>query len=164
MEARILQINISPGGVPKRAISHGRVTPVGLEGDLHNHPNIHGGPEKAVLLIAAETVDELREAGWPVYYGALGENLTTRGLDYRQLRVGQQLRAGTAILEISRVRAPCSTLDVYGPGIQKEIYDAQVKAGDPSSPRWGRSGFYTRVLQAGDVFVQDIISVEATLA
>ncbi len=164
MEASILQINISSGGVPKRAISHGRITPVGLEGDLHNHPNIHGGPEKAVLLIAAETVDDLREAGWPVYYGALGENLTTRGLDYRQLRVGQQLRAGTAILEISRVRGPCATLDVYGPDIKKEIYDAQVKAGDPSSPRWGRSGFYTRVLQTGDVFVHDIISVEATLA
>ncbi len=164
MQGAIIQINISRGGVPKRAVPHGRITPLGLEGDLHSHPNIHGGPEKAILLIAAETVDELGQAGWPVFFGALGENLTTRGLDRRLLRIGQQLRAGTALLEISRVRVPCSTLDVYGPGIQKELYDAQVRVGDPSSPRWGRSGFYARVLEPGEVYVHDIISVEATLA
>jgi MOSC domain-containing protein YiiM len=164
MEGRIVQISMSAGGVPKRPVSRARITSLGLEGDLHAHPHIHGGPEKAVLLIAAEAVEALRGAGWPVYYGALGENLTTLGLDFRLLRVGQQLRAGTSTLEISRLRTPCSTLDVYGPGIQKEIYDAAVKSGDASSPRWGLAGFYARVLEPGEVFVQDIISLEATPA
>jgi MOSC domain-containing protein YiiM len=49
---------------------------------------------------------------------------------------------------------------VYGEGIQREIYDAQVKQGDFTSPRWGRSGFYAKVLEPGIVRPNDIISVE----
>ena len=45
------------------------------------HPDIHGGPRQAVLLIDADTVDELVARGYPVGYGALGENLTTSGID-----------------------------------------------------------------------------------
>src|SRR6266478_2930676 len=164
MTGHIVQINISRGGVPKRPIPEGSITPLGLEGDLCAHPHIHGGPRQAVLLIAAETVDDLIARGYPVYYGALGENLTTRGLDRRQLRVGQTLRAGGALLELTKVRVPCSTLDVYGPTIKQEIYDPRVKAGDPTSPRWGMSGFYASVIEPGPVRVDDIITVEATLA
>jgi len=90
----IIQVNASPGGIPKRPISSGMLTPLGLAGDACAHPAIHGGPSQAVLLIASEVIDELKALGYPVFYGALGENLTTRGLDRRQLRIGQQLRAG----------------------------------------------------------------------
>ena len=57
------------------------------------------------------------------------------------------------------VRVPCSTLDVYGDAIQREIYDKSVKAGDTASPRWGMSGFYARVLEPGVVRQQDIIAL-----
>jgi len=164
MTGQIIQINISRGGIPKRPIPGGVITPLGLEGDSWAHPEIHGGPRQAVLLIAAEVVDELIARGYPLYYGALGENLTTRGLDRRQLRLGQRLRAGLALLEITKLRGPCSTLDIYGPTIKQEIYDRQVKAGDPISPRWGMSGFYASVIEPGPVRVNDIIAVEATLA
>jgi MOSC domain-containing protein YiiM len=164
MPGHIIQINISRGGLPKKPIPEGIITPLGLEGDQCAHPEIHGGPKQAVLLIAAEAVDELVARGYPIYYGALGENLTTRGLDRRQLRLGQRLRAGGALLEITKVRAPCATLDVYGPTIKQEIYDARVKAGDPTSPRWGMSGFYATVIEPGPVQVNAIIMVEATLA
>jgi MOSC domain-containing protein YiiM len=164
MTGRIVQINVSRGGVPKRPVPQALVTPRGLEGDLCAHPEIHGGPRQAVLLIAAEVVDELIARGYPLFYGALGENLTTRGLDRRLLRIGQTLRAGGARLEITRLRGPCSALDVYGPTLKQEIYDKRVKAGDPASPRWGMSGFYATVIEPGPVQVQDIIMVEATLA
>ena len=132
----IVQINVSLGGIPKRPIAAGMIAPLGLVGDACAHPQIHGGPRQAVLLIAAETVDELKARGYPVFYGALGENLTTRGLDRRQLRIGHQVRAGAAVLEITKVRGPCAALDVYGPAIKEEIYDPQVKAGDATSARW----------------------------
>lgn len=163
MTGHIVQINISRGGVPKRPIPEGVITPLGLEGDSCAHPQIHGGPKQAILLIAAEVVDELIAGGYPLYYGALGENLTTRGLDRTQLRIGQTLRAGTALLEITKLRAPCSTLDIYGPTIQQEIYDKKVKAGDHTSPRWGKGGFYARVIEAGRVREGDSVVVETTL-
>ena len=164
MTGSIVQINISPGGLPKRPIEAGMITPLGLAGDSHAHPQIHGGPNQAVLLIAAETVDALRRLGYPVFYGALGENLTTQGLDPRQLRIGMQLRAGAALIEITKPRGPCASLDVYGPSIKQEIYDLQVNARDWSSPRWGMSGFYARVIQPGAVRAGDVIEVVAVLA
>ena len=160
----VLQLNISPGGLPKRAIPSGFLTPFGLEGDRQAHPAIHGGPQKAILIIAAETVEELVSRGYPVFFGALGENLTTRGLAIRDLRIGDRLRAGAATLEITRPRGPCLQLDVYGPSIKDEIYDPQVKALDHSSPRWGMSGFYAAVIEPGPVEPGDIIAVVGTLA
>lgn len=155
---------MSRGGLPKRPIPEGHLTPLGVDGDVCAHPNIHGGPRQAVLIVAAEVVDELIARGFPLFYGALGENLTTRGLDRNQLRIGQRLRVGMALLEITKLRAPCAALDVYGPSIKQEIYDKKGKAGDHTSPRWGMSGFYCSVIESAVVRVEDIIAVEATLA
>src|ERR1039457_2585636 len=113
MRGVIVQVSTSLGGLPKRAIPEGLIAPLGLEGDLHAHPDIHGGPRKAILLASAEVIEELTARGYPLFYGALGENLTTRGIDVRQIRIGDRLRAGGALLEITQPRGPCSALDAY---------------------------------------------------
>jgi len=159
MRGSIVQISISPGGLPKRRIEGGLISSLGIEGDDHAHPKVHGGPRKAILLIAAEVVDDLATRGYPLYYGALGENLTTRGIPIHDLRLGDQLRAGCALLEITTPRGPCTALHVYGESLKSEIYDARVKALDPASPRWGMSGFYARVLEPGQVRTNDIIQL-----
>jgi MOSC domain-containing protein YiiM len=159
MTGSILHINISPGGIPKRPIPEATVTAEGILGDRWAHPDIHGGPNQAVLLITSEGIEELIVQGFPLFNGALGENLTITGLDRRQMRVGQRYRVGEVLLELTKLRAPCATLDVYGPGIHRAIYDSQVKAGDPSTPRWGLGGFYARVLKAGTIRPQDIIAL-----
>ena len=164
MQGAIVQINISPGGLPKRAISGGFLSSLGVEGDRHAHPGIHGGPRKAILLIAAEVVEDLQKRGYPVAFGSLGENLTTRGIDVRQLRIGDRIRAGGALLEITQPRGPCSALDIYGATLQREIYDQRVKKLDPTSPRWGMSGFYAGVIEPGPACTGDIIAVVAQLA
>jgi MOSC domain-containing protein YiiM len=155
------QVSISAGGLPKRAIDEGVVTSLGIEGDLHSHPEIHGGPRKAILLASAEIIEELTGRGYPLFFGALGENLTTRGIDFRKIRIGGRLRAGSALLEITRPRGPCSALDVYGPSLKNEIFDERVKALDAGSPRWGISGWYAAVVEAGRVRAGDIIAVVA---
>ena len=137
---------------------------MGLEGDGHAHPEFHGGPRKAILIVAAEVVDELKARGYPVFCGALGENLTTRGLNVRDLRIGDQLRVGGALLEITQTRVPCSALDIYGESLKREIWDKQMKAGDYHSPRWGMSGFMASVVEPGPARPGDIISVVASLA
>ena len=161
---RIVQINISPGGLPKRAISGGLIAPLGIEGDRHAHPGIHGGLRQAILLIAAEVVEELQRRGYPVEFGSLGENLTTRGIDVHDLRLGDRLRAGGALIEITKPRGPCTALDIYGPAIKQEIYEPRVKAGDHTSPHWGMSGFYLKVIEPGPVSPGDIIAVVAQIA
>ena len=147
----IIQVNVSRGGVPKRAVSEAMITSQGLDGDSWAHPQIHGGPDQRVLIIAAEAVDRLVALGFPVFYGALGENLTVRGVLPESLRAGQTWRAGDAILELTKIRVPCSTLDVYGPTLREEIFDSRVKQGDVTSPRWARSGFYASVRRPGRV-------------
>lgn len=146
----VVQLSISPGGLPKRPIGEARLGPLGLEGDRHAHPHIHGGPQQAILVVCAEVIEELVGEGYPLFYGALGENITTRGLDRRTLRAGQRYRIGTeAIIELTKPRGPCKALDVYDERLKSVVYDARVKARDPQSPRWGMSGFYASVVSGG---------------
>jgi MOSC domain-containing protein YiiM len=164
MQGTIVQISASLGGLPKFPVAAGLITPLGLEGDLHAHPSIHGGSQKAILIIASEVVEQLIDRGYPLFYGAMGENLTTRGLTIRDIRIGDQLRAGGALIEITQPRGPCSALDIYGESIKQEVYDPRVSALDHTSPRWGMSGFYASVLTPGPVRPDDIIAVVAKLA
>ncbi|MEO8025459.1 MAG: MOSC domain-containing protein [Bryobacteraceae bacterium] len=159
MTGRILQVNISRGGVPKRPIPEGIVTLRGVDGDDWAHPKFHGGPKQAILLIAAEAIEQLIAGGFPLSPGALGENLTTVGLPASQLRIGQRFRAGTAVIELTKVRVPCETLSVYGSDIQAAVYDKDVKAGDPTSPRWALAGFYAAVVAPGIVRPGDEITL-----
>ena len=128
----------------------------GIAGDAWRYP-FHGGARKAILLVTVEGLDELISQGFPLFPGALGENLTTRGLDRRALRLGQRLHVGNAAIELTTMRAPCATLDVYGTGIQAAMYDARVQKGNPESLLWGLSGFYASVVQPGSVRPGDTI-------
>jgi MOSC domain-containing protein YiiM len=159
MTGSIVQINISPGGVPKRPVAEAEVTVQGIRGDSWAHPEIHGGPNQAVLRITSEGIEVLIAQGYPLFPGALGENLTTMGLPRQQMRLGQRYRVGEVTLELSKMRSPCTTLDVYGPSIKNAVYDAQVSAGDASTPRWGLAGFYARVLKSGFIRPKDIIEL-----
>jgi MOSC domain-containing protein YiiM len=159
--AAVVQVSVSNGGVPKYPVLQAHVGKLGLEGDRQAHPQFHGGVRQAVLMICAEAIEELQAAGWPVYFGALGENITVRGLDRRMVRVGQRYRVGAATLEITKLRQPCKQLDPYGEGIQKAVFDKQVKAGDATSPRWGLAGFYASVVEPGVVGPGDPVTLVA---
>ncbi len=159
-----MQVSVSRGGVPKRGVTRGILGREGFSGDSFAHPQFHGGPKQAVLLIALEVIDMLIAKGFAVFPGALGENVTTAGLDHRDWRMGQQYRMGSARVELTKVRVPCRTLDVYRSGtkpIQNEIYSLGVKRGDVSAEEWGRSGFYARVVQEGEIAAGDSIVLES---
>jgi len=146
--------------VPKHAILSAEVGTLGLSGDVCAHPDVHGGSMQAVLLVTAEGIDELIAAGYPLFLGALGENLTTRGLDRHAMRFGQQYRVGdAAVIELTKLREPCNQLSVYGFGIQRLVIDRQAAAGDPLSPRWGLGGFYASVIEPGTIHTGDSIEL-----
>jgi MOSC domain-containing protein YiiM len=164
MPGQIQQISVSKGGVPKVPVLGGEVGPVGILGDIQKNTKYHGGPRQALLWITAEGLDELKAAGFPVYPGALGENVTTTGVDRRTVRLGQQWRMGEVIVEVTKMREPCKTLDPYGAGIQKAVYDAQVKAGDHTSPRWGLAGFYLAIVKLGSLAPGDPVALLSDVA
>jgi MOSC domain-containing protein YiiM len=166
MTGILKQINRSPGGLPKRAV-HGPVmlSEVSVEGDHWRNLVFHGGPKKAVLMASAEFIDELAARGFPVFYGAIGENLTVSGLDPHMWRIGQRYRLGKkAVIELTTLRTPCLNLDVYDPAIKSQLYDAQCKAGNVASPRWAHGGFYARVVQPGMIQAGDAVVLESDVA
>jgi MOSC domain-containing protein YiiM len=160
---KIVQVSISPGGLPKHRIPGAVCTPLGLEGDGHRFPKFHGGPRKALLLVSAEDLADLKQKGYPTFWGGFGENLTVSGLDFRQLRPGQRFRAGEAVIELTQVRTPCQALDIHNgeerPRIQEVIFSPAVKSGDSSAGCWAVSGFYASVPQPGYIGEGDAISL-----
>jgi MOSC domain-containing protein YiiM len=152
-QGMLIQVSRSNGGVPKNAVQGPvMVDREGVSGDRHRNPQIHGGPDKAVLMIAAELVEALAAQGFPVCPGALGENFTVRGLDPHLWRSGQRYRVGSdVVIEFTTLREPCRNLDVFGPEIKAQLYDSRCKNGDVDSPRWAHGGFYARVIRTGIV-------------
>jgi MOSC domain-containing protein YiiM len=67
-----------------------------------------------------------------------------------------RLRAGEAVIELTRLRLPCSALDVYGPRLKQAIFRENAQPGDPD---WAMSGFYASVVQPGWVRTGAIIWV-----
>jgi MOSC domain-containing protein YiiM len=123
-----------------------------VEGDRHFNTRVHGGPNKAVLMISAEILESMAAQGFPVYPGALGENFTVTGMDPHMWRQSQRYRVGhNVIIELTQLRTPCANVEVYGPEIKSQMYDSACKKGDVTSPRWAHGGFYARVIRPGFV-------------
>ncbi len=109
------------------------------------------------MIIASEILERLNAYGFPVYPGALGENITTQGLDIHALRIGDRVQAGRALLEVTQPRGPCNQLDIYGADIKNAIFDPEVRRLNPASPRWGMSGLYMCVLEEAEIQCGDAI-------
>ena len=166
MAGILKQINRSNGGLPKLA-APGPVmlTEACLEGDRCRNVFVHGGPMQAILIASAELIDELAARGFPVFYGAIGENLTVSGLDPHMWRSRQRYRVGQdAVIELTKLRTPCANLDVYGPEIKAELYDSQCRLADTRSTRWAYGGFYARVIRTGVVQAGDTVVLESEVA
>ena len=144
MNGRIVQISVSPGGVPKTAVAAARVTTLGLEGDAHRDREHHGGAERAVCLYAMEAIDKLRAEGHAIVPGAIGENVTVQGLDWSAIIPGCHLRLGEAVvLLVTRFTSPCTNImPVFKGGDFSRVSEKR-------HPGWSR--VYARVLAAGSI-------------
>ena len=105
---------------------------VGVEGDAHaGHAVKHRSrvardptsPNSRQLhLIHGELIDQLRDRGFPVYAGAMGENVTTRAIPILELPLGTRLRLGNeAVIELTGLRNPCAQLDRFAPGLMAAV-------------------------------------------
>ena len=139
---------------------------LGVEGDVHqgatvkhlsrilkfgNAPNL-----RQVHLMHAELFDELRDAGFDVWAGRMGENVTTRGVDLLGLPTGARLHLGSdAVVEITGLRNPCRQLDKLQPGLM-----AATLARDVAGNLIRKAGVMGIVLAGGEVSEGDAITIE----
>lgn len=108
---RVVQVNVSPGGVPKHPVTSAHVGRFGLVGDAQAHRGVHGGPHRAVCLLAVEVIRRVAAEGHPIRPGSVGENLTTEGVELALLPPGTRLQfAGGLELEISAPANPCNLI------------------------------------------------------
>ncbi|GHA51536.1 MOSC domain-containing protein [Streptomyces tauricus] len=139
---------------------------LGVEGDVHagvtvkhrfrmrkdpSQPNL-----RQVHLIHEELFDEVRDAGFEVAAGELGENVTTRGIDLLGLPVGTLLRLGDeAVVEVTGLRNPCAQIDTFRKGLMKQV----VGRGEDGKVLV-RSGIMGVVVTGGPVRPGDPVEVE----
>lgn len=123
-----------------------KITHNGISGDAQADLKAHGGRDKIVCVYPFEHHDwwdkELHINFLPGY---AGENFTTNGLIEDTVCIGDQYQIGTAILEVSQPRQPCYKLAArHGDkSIAKKVQQA------------GKTGFYFRCIQEGNVQVGD---------
>ena len=137
----------------------------GVEGDAHagatvkhrsrvakdpTQPNL-----RQVHLIHEELFDELKEKGFDVKPGDIGENITTRGIDLLALPTGTRLRIGAdAIIEITGLRNPCVQLDRFQEGLMAATLDR-----DAEGNLIRKAGVMAVVIAGGEVRPGDRIDV-----
>lgn len=139
---------------------------LGVEGDTHsgvtvqhrsrvavnpNQPNL-----RQVHLIHSELHRELQEAGYKVWSGAMGENITTEGVDLLGLPTGTRLKLGEeAVIEITGLRNPCLQLNGLQPGLMKAVLDR-----DDQGNLIRKAGVMAIVISGGEVRPGDTIAIE----
>jgi MOSC domain-containing protein YiiM len=114
-----------------------------IQGDQQADLRVHGGIHKAVYAYPSEHYgywrELLREESMP--WGMFGENLTTAGVVESDIHIGDRLRIGNAVFEITQPRMPCFKLAL------------RFRRAEMVKLFWasGRSGFYLSVVEEGDL-------------
>ena len=135
--ATVAGLFTSPGRKSGVSTAHERVRAVaghGFEGCAHANP-----PKREVLFVSQDHLASL-----DVEPGAIRENVTVAGADVQQWPVGQRVRAGEALFEITMVCDPCHRMDELRPGLRSRLD--------------GKRGMLARVVEGGDVAVGDELS------
>ena len=137
--ATIAGVWTSPGRKSGRMDGHERVRALadhGLEGCAHARP----GGKRQVLFASREHLEAVG-----VEPGRIRENFTVDGVDVQEWPVGQLVRVGSALFEVTMVCDPCERMDAIRPGLRRELED--------------RRGMLARVLEGGEVAVGDTLEL-----
>jgi MOSC domain-containing protein YiiM len=121
----------------------------GLEGDVQVDLKNHGGKDKAIYVYTVENYRfwerELKKSSFA--FGQFGENFTVSGMPDDTVHIGDIFAIGELVVQVTQPRVPCFKLG--------------IKMGDPSFVdaflNSGRTGFYFRVLEEGEVNSGDAI-------
>ena len=143
------------GKIPRESVT--LIAGHGVEGDYHAGAKVRHRSRAAatpdlpnirqVHLMHAELFDEMAAIGITVTPGAMGENITTRGLAILDLAPGTKLHLGeSAVIEVTGIRNPCAQLNGVDERLLQQV---AMKAEDGSIIR--KAGIMAIVLEGGAV-------------
>lgn len=112
----------------------------GITGDAHAGPG-----HRQVSLLAASSIEKIKERGVDTFHGIFAENIVAGGIELMTLPLGTVLSVGTARLQVTQIGKECHS--------HCAIYE---QAGDCVMPR---EGIFARVTQGGVVAEGDRIEV-----
>lgn len=143
MKGKVISVNISADkgekkhNVGKCMLMEGH----GLSDDAH------AGPwHRQVSLLAAESIQKIKDMGLDVHAGDFAENLTTEGIDLPSLPVGTTLKIGdTIVMKVTQIGKECHA--------RCNIF---YQVGDCVMPR---EGIFAEVVTGGEVKVGDAVEV-----
>lgn len=127
------------------------VGPLGLLDDEQGDLRVHGGIEKAIHYYPREHyaawLAELGPNAQLEQPGAFGENFSATGWTEWNVCLGDRVRVGSVLLEVSQGRMPCWKLND-----RFAVPDMALRV-----QQSGRTGWYYRVLEAGRVRAGDVL-------
>lgn len=166
--ARVRSVHVSPShtfskrGTDQITLLEG----LGIEGDAHcgvtvkHRSRVAADPSqpnlRQVHLLHAELFATLRDAGFLVRPGDLGENITTEGIDLLALPVGTRLRVGSAVVAVTGLRNPCQQINDFQPGLLNQVLGTDSTTGDTVR----LAGIMGTVARGGVVRPGDAIEVD----
>lgn len=137
-------------GIRKKPVDGPRLELEGFPGDASSERD-HHTRDKAVHLFSDEYYPEVEaRLGITLPRPAFGENLTTQGLLDDDVRVGDLLRIGPALIRVTQPTERCRVIgrSLGNPRILKALHDLEI------------CGFYASVVEPGEVKSADAISVQ----
>ena len=142
------------------------LTGLGVEGDAHlgktvkhrsrvskdpTQPNL-----RQVHLIHSELHEELKDAGFDISPGQMGENITTSGINLLRLPTDTLLYLGNqAVVKVTGLRNPCAQLNGLKPGLMAAVLDK-----DENGNLIRKAGIMSVVIEEGEVKPGDAIKVK----
>jgi MOSC domain-containing protein YiiM len=124
-------------GTVKENVGEARlIEEYGIEGDAHG-----GFAHRQISLIAAEDIESMKAKLPGLVPGSFAENLTTEGFNLASLSIGDRIKAGECLLEVSQIgkecHAKCQVFELSGECIMPKkgifcrvITGGFVKTGD----------------------------------
>ena len=128
-----------------------RITQTGVAGDVIVNTRNHGGIDQAVYVYGRPDYDAFeQDVGYPLPNGIFGENLTIAGLVSATFTIGDRLRIGDVVLEVTAPRTPCESLNAR---MGDNQFVKRFFAAD-------RPGCYCRVIVPGTIQAGDAVTYQ----
>ena len=119
-------------------------------GDGVANKRFHGGPDRTVCVYPAAHYEWWKSAhGYELAFGAFSENLTVDGVREADICIGDVVRIGGALAQVTLPRDPCRTIDKI----------TQIPSIHRLAQESGRCGFHMRTLKEGSIRVGDPFEV-----